>query len=238
MTSLTLSSSTRPAFWRIQNINTSEKDAAIEWSLTQTKELAISESQGFIITCVSERTLYATLTSRKLPTPSNRRWRIDKSYIGLTPLHISEDANVDIVAVTGLGGHALGSFRSSDDISVWLRDSAPQDIPRALLFIYNYDTAIVASVNCQGVREIANTLLDGLVNLRQRTQTQHRPLIFARDFLVRPDGKASQCINRLTSECSNLRRRRSLLFEIIAYYETVSSTMVVVSVACLTFIHL
>jgi hypothetical protein len=285
--------SPKPHFWRIQNIKTSERDAATEWLLSQTKELAIPEGQGFSLAADGERTLCATLTSRERPTPSNRSWQVDKDFIGFTPLSDPDDANVDIVAVTGLGGHALGSFRSADGVSVWLRDFAPEDIPQARFIAYGYDTGVVASGNNQGVHELAHTLLDGLTIFRLRTQTQQRPLVFVchslggvvlkealvmsskatdakhkkllevmavtyglvfmgvpnlglrheqlqtvvkgrpnegfvRDLLVRSDGEASQFLSRLTLEFSDLDRRRSLPFDIVSYYETVSSPTVVV----------
>ncbi|KAK5111065.1 hypothetical protein LTR85_012284 [Meristemomyces frigidus] len=88
--------SAKPDFWRIQNIRTSERNVAREWVQGQVKELATSEGQGFSLAADSERTI-----------PSNRGWRVDKDFIGFTPLCDPEDANVDIVAVTGLGGHAL-----------------------------------------------------------------------------------------------------------------------------------
>ena len=144
----------------------------------QVKELAIPEGQGFSLAADGEQTLCATLTSHERPKPSNRSWRVDKNFIGFTPLSDPDDANVDIVAVTGLGGHALGSFRSSDGLSVWLRDFAHEDIPQARFITYGYDTGVVASDNNQGVHELARTLLDGLAIFRQRTQTQQRPLLF------------------------------------------------------------
>lgn len=75
----------------------------------------------------SERTLNATLTTFGQPSPGRNSWRVDRYFIGLTPLNDPDDANVDIVAVTGVGGHALGSFRSDDGSAVWLRDFAPQE---------------------------------------------------------------------------------------------------------------
>lgn len=297
MTSHTVSPAGKPQFWRIQNIKTSEEEAAIEWLQEQVKDLAISEGQGFSLAPDSQRTLCATLTSYECPKPTHRGWRVDKYFIGFTPLSDPDDANVDIVAVTGLGGHALGSFRSDDGLSVWLRDFAPEDIPRARFITYGYDTAVVASYSNQGVHELAHTLLDGLVTFRQRTQTQQRPLLFVchslggvvlkealvmsskvidakqqkllevmtvtyglifmgvpnlglkhnqleavvkgrrnerfvRDLLVDSDGEASQILSHLTSEFSDLDKRRSLPFEIVSYYETVSSPTVVVSVLC------
>ena len=53
---------------------------------------------------------------------------------------------------------------------------------------------------------------------------------FVRDLLIQPDGEPSQFLSYLTSEFSDLDRRRRLPFEIISYYETVSSPTVVVSV--------
>jgi hypothetical protein len=288
------SSSAKPAFWRIQNIKTTEREAATEWLQEQVKELAISEGQGFSLAADGERTLCATLTSREQPTPSNRSWRVDKDFIGFTPLCDPEDANVDIIAVTGLGGHALGSFRSADGLSVWLRDFAPEDIPRARFITYGYDTAVVASDSNQGIRELAHTLLDELTEFRRSTQTQRRSLLFVchslggvvlkealvmsskatepkqkewlevvkvtyglvfmgvpnlglrhsqletvvrgqaneafiKDLLVKSDGEASQFLKYLTREFADLDRRRSLPFDIISYYETVSSPTIVVS---------
>jgi hypothetical protein len=295
MTSHTVPTPAKPQFWRIQNIKISERDAATEWLQEQVKDLAISEGQGFSLAADSERTLCATLTSYERPTPTHRSWRVDNDFIGFTPLYDPEDANVDVVAVTGLGGHALGSFRSADGLSVWLRDFAPDDIPRARFITYGYDTAVVASHSNQGVHELAHTLLDGLVTFRQRTQTQQRPLLFVchslggvvlkealvmsskvtdakqkkllevmtmtyglvfmgvpnlglkhnqlktvvqgqrnehfvRDLVVNSDGEASQILSLLTSEFSDLDKRRSLPFEIVSYYETVSSPTVLVSV--------
>jgi hypothetical protein len=94
------SSSAKPAFWRIQNIKTSEREAATEWLQEQVKELAISEGQGFSLAADGERTLCATLTSRECPKSSNHSWRVDKDFIGFTPLSDPDDANVDIVAIT------------------------------------------------------------------------------------------------------------------------------------------
>lgn len=89
-----------------------------------------------------------------------------------------QDAEIDIIAVTGLGGHALGSFRAPEGTSVWLRDFAPEDIPGAGFITYGYHSAVVASDSNQGVRELARTLLDELAGFCSRTQTQERPICF------------------------------------------------------------
>jgi hypothetical protein len=61
---------------------------------------------------------------------------------------------------------------------------------------------------------------------------------FVRDLLVRSDGEASQFLSYLTSEFSDLDKRRSLPFEIVSYYETVSSPTVVVRVPGQTIVQL
>lgn len=252
------------------------------------KELAIPEGHGFSLAADGEQTLCATLTSHARPRPSNRNWHVDRDFVGFTPLSDPDDADVDIVAIPGLGGHALGSFRSADGLSAWPRDFAPEDIPRARFITYGYDTAFGASHSIQGVRELARTLLYGLAILRRRTQTQQRPLLFIchslggvvlqevlvmsskatepeqkewlevvkvtyglvfmgvpnlglrhsqlttmamgqlneaiiEDLLVKSDGEASQFLEHLTSEFSDLDRRRNLPFVIISYSETIRS---------------
>lgn len=178
MTSPTSSGTIKPAFWRIQNIKASEKDDAIEWLRDQTKELKTSKGQGFSLAADSDRTLCASLTSYERPTPDNYRWRVDQDFIGFTPLCDPDDARVDIIALTGLGGHALGSFRSTDSTTVWLRDFAHEDLPRARFITYGYKTDVAESNSNQGIRDLAHTLLDGLASFRRRTRTQQRPLCF------------------------------------------------------------
>lgn len=166
--------SPKPDFWRIRNIKSTEKDAAEEWLREQGKELGNLEGQGFSLAADSERTLCATLTCRGEPIAPKPHWRVDKDFIGLTPLIDPQDANVDIIAVTGLGGHALGSFRSADGVSVWLRDFAPEDVPRARIVTYGYNTAVIDSESNEGVHDLASTLLDRLVSFRRNTETQQR----------------------------------------------------------------
>jgi hypothetical protein len=71
----------------------------------------------------------------------------------------------------------------------------------------------------------------GLKQNQLSTMVNGRPNeAFIRDLLVRSDGEASQFLSYLTSEFSNLDRRRTRPFEIVSYYETVSSPTMKVSV--------
>jgi len=173
--------SVKPKFWRIHGIKTTERDAAWTW-LQEQVEHEMPEGQGFSLArCDYERhTMCATLTSGKKPIPPSNRlhWKVDHKFEGFTPLNDPEDADVDIVAITGLGGHALGSFRATNGAFVWLRDSAPEDMPTARFLTYGYDTTVVGSNDEQGIEELARTLLEYLSNFRSATWAQQRPLVF------------------------------------------------------------
>lgn len=292
MSSSTLRHPTKPQFWRVRNIGNNERESAEKWLHDQVNESDVSEGAGYSLAADGEETLCATVTSRERPVPRERSWRVDNDFVGFTPLCDPNDARVDIVAVTGLGGHALGSFRSTSGATVWLRDFAPRDVPRARFITYGYDTAVVASDSNQGIHELAHTLLDGLAIFRRRTGAQKRPLLFVchslggvvlkealvlsskqavlersdlhdivaathglvllgvpnlglrhnqlqvvvkaqpnegfvRDLQVQPDGEASQFLSSLTREFSALDELRRPPFEIISYYETMSSPTVV-----------
>ena len=178
MSSSTPGHPTKPQFWRVRNIGNHERESAEKWLHDQVRESDVSEGAGYSLAADGEGTLCATVTSRQRPLPRERSWRVDNDFVGFTPLCDPKDARVDIVAVTGLGGHALGSFRSTSGATVWLRDFAPRDIPRARFITYGYDTAVVASDSNQGIHELAHTLLDGLAIFRRRTGAQKRPLLF------------------------------------------------------------
>ncbi|CCX05837.1 Similar to hypothetical protein TRIVIDRAFT_122435, partial [Trichoderma virens Gv29-8]; acc. no. EHK19922 [Pyronema omphalodes CBS 100304] len=55
----------------------------------------------------------------------------------MTALYSSGDeALVDIIAVTGLAGHAYGSWKAPGGNTIWLKDLLPQDVPRSRIFTY------------------------------------------------------------------------------------------------------
>ncbi|KAK4955188.1 hypothetical protein LTR10_007383 [Elasticomyces elasticus] len=170
--------SAKPEFWRIINIDKIDFEEAVKWLRDQVKGLRISEGEGFSLVANGEGTLCATLTSFKKPVPRHRRWQVDKDFLGITPLCDPQDADIDVVAITGLGGHALGSFRSKEGTSVWLRDFGPRDVPQARFITYGYDTVVAGSDSNQGIAELARMFLDGLVIFRRRTQTERRPICF------------------------------------------------------------
>jgi hypothetical protein len=75
--------------------------------------------------------------------------------------------------VTGLGGHALGSFKQKNGPFVWLRDGLPVDAPDLRILSYGYDTTIVNSSSFQSLTDLAKSLqldLEGIQVRRERTK--------------------------------------------------------------------
>ncbi|GJC78574.1 protein SERAC1 [Colletotrichum liriopes] len=100
-------------------------------------------------------------------------------FDGITPLF--EDSNgaaVDIIAVPGLGSHALGSWKSPHSDAVWLRDFLPQDVPGIRVLLYGYDTMLPGSLSRQSIGDLGGILLERVVAFRAGDGTTRRPLIF------------------------------------------------------------
>jgi len=88
--------------------------------------------------------------------PSDRPSRdqyitLDDDFYGVTTLFAlpPEDYKVGVVAISGLGGHAFGSFKERYENYMWLRDALLFDLtrddtdrPMARVMIYGYKSAV------------------------------------------------------------------------------------------------
>lgn len=45
--------------------------------------------------------------------------------------------------MTGLAGHAFGSWKSRETQEMWLKDFLPKDIKNVRIMIYGYDSSII-----------------------------------------------------------------------------------------------
>ncbi|KAF6804014.1 ankyrin repeat-containing protein [Colletotrichum plurivorum] len=132
-------------------------------------------------------------------------------FDGITP--VFEDSNgaaVDVIAVPGLGSHALGSWKSPDSDHVWLRDFLPQDVPGVRVLLYGYDTTLPGSLSKQSIEDLGGILVERVVAFRAKDGTTRRPLIFIghslgglliKEALIRARKRRVDAIGDLAKAC-------------------------------------
>ena len=83
-----------------------------------------------------------------------------------------------IIAVTGLGGHAFGSW-VNDRGEMWLRDYLPRDLQnRARILIYGYDSTVQGSRSISSIADYSEAFIQDLMGIRDDPVVQDRPIIF------------------------------------------------------------
>lgn len=105
------------------------------------------------------------------------RLQFDTHFKDLTPFHSTkdEDCKLDIIAISGLNGHAFGSFKQKDHDYMWIRDALPTDLPRARIFTYGYDTRSQA---VQNVDDLGSNLRTTLCAFRESSSdARPNPLV-------------------------------------------------------------
>ncbi|KAM0457154.1 hypothetical protein ACHAPV_006793 [Trichoderma viride] len=105
------------------------------------------------------------------------RLTVDLDFFGLTPLtNPLQDITVDIIAVTGLAGHAFGSWKSKNKPDMWLRDFLPETVPNARILTYGYDTKLPGSQSEASIPDLSRRLLESIKTIRSG-DIKNRPLI-------------------------------------------------------------
>ncbi|KFZ11275.1 hypothetical protein V502_07637 [Pseudogymnoascus sp. VKM F-4520 (FW-2644)] len=100
---------------------------------------------------------------------------IDDHFHGLTVLSspFPSEHEVDCLAISGLGGHAFGSFKETDGSHMWLCDDLPYDLATTRIIIYGYESQLYGSKSFQGLEALASTLRTSLQDI-----TERKPLFF------------------------------------------------------------
>ncbi|KAF8543181.1 hypothetical protein BDD12DRAFT_874965 [Trichophaea hybrida] len=104
---------------------------------------------------------------------------IDSQFYSLTPLNVPVgEAVADVIAVTGLAGHAFGSWRNRETNKMWLKDLLPHDVQNIRIMSYGYNSSLL------GDGKADNRLLDhqrlfiqDIENARSSVK-KNRPIIF------------------------------------------------------------
>ncbi|KAL7918702.1 nacht and ankyrin domain-containing protein [Trichoderma austrokoningii] len=106
----------------------------------------------------------------KQPTKSSSLV-FDCDFNGNTTLYApsSQNHRIDLIAISGLGGHAFGSFKERGGEHMWLRDALPYDItiedndtPISRVMIYGYDSSLQHSDSFQNMEDIGISFLSSL----------------------------------------------------------------------------
>ncbi|KAF2193038.1 hypothetical protein K469DRAFT_551882 [Zopfia rhizophila CBS 207.26] len=153
------------------------------------------------------RSRVATVSFQNIPAPlqkleTDRPWQLtlpsssknqstrqqclalDQDFFGITTLYACppQDYNVDVIAISGLGGHAFGSFKERGGEHMWLRDSLPYDLTSedngrsmARVIIYGYDSTVAKSKNIQNLEDLATSFHTSLLALTSTPAV--RPII-------------------------------------------------------------
>ncbi|KAL6404711.1 hypothetical protein AUP68_11539 [Ilyonectria robusta] len=111
-------------------------------------------------------------------SPRNPYLAVEDGFLGITTLYSPppEGHEVDIIAISGLGGHAFGSFKERGGAFMWLRDALPFDIPTARTMIYGYESTVVQSENIQNLEDLATSFCNSLLALLDGPTM--RPILF------------------------------------------------------------
>jgi hypothetical protein len=104
---------------------------------------------------------------------------LDKVFLGFTPLNAPVgNAVADVIAITGLAGHAFGSWALRHD-QMWLRDYLPDDLyQKVRVLIYGYDSQIQGENPPTSIlRDHGKRFVSELLRIRGKVQSQSRPII-------------------------------------------------------------
>ncbi|KAF2964665.1 hypothetical protein GQX73_g8898 [Xylaria multiplex] len=117
---------------------------------------------------------------KRLPT-APEDIEIDKEFEGLTTLYCPPRGQViaaDVIAITGLTGHAFGSWAKSENF-MWLRDFASKFGPSTRVLTYGYDTRLEGiDTSMTILADQAKAFLGQIKFSREARKCQKRPIIF------------------------------------------------------------
>ncbi|OBT51626.1 hypothetical protein VE04_08927 [Pseudogymnoascus sp. 24MN13] len=105
----------------------------------------------------------------------------DRHFFGFTQLYMPKpDSTVtaDIIAITGLDGHAYGSWRGKGNLRrMWLRDFLCKDMPCCRTMIYGYNSKLLTH-RVDTIMDYGQGLLEELKKIRNTEELRKRPLFF------------------------------------------------------------
>ncbi|KAL5353528.1 hypothetical protein ACLOAV_001565 [Pseudogymnoascus australis] len=104
----------------------------------------------------------------------------DQHFFGFTQLYTPKPgspATADIIAITGLDGHAYGSWRGKNRGRMWLRDFLSKDLPCCRTMIYGYNSKL-STHGVDTIMDYSRGLIEELKKVRNTEKLRKRPLFF------------------------------------------------------------
>ncbi|KFY31766.1 hypothetical protein V493_00848 [Pseudogymnoascus sp. VKM F-4281 (FW-2241)] len=103
----------------------------------------------------------------------------DQHFFGFTQLYTPAlPATADIIAITGLDGHAYGSWRGKGNLGrMWLRDFLSKDLPCCRTMIYGYNSKL-STHGIDTIMDYGRGLIEELKKARNTEELRKRPLFF------------------------------------------------------------
>ncbi|KAK6360146.1 hypothetical protein TWF730_006299 [Orbilia blumenaviensis] len=105
-----------------------------------------------------EEIVYISFDANDEPVSVN----VDQHFRGLTCLHhVDGEGVVDLIFVTGLAGHAYGSWKASGKTVMWIEDFLIREEfkDRFRVLLYGYNSTLVKSASVAGIAEFGHTFL-------------------------------------------------------------------------------
>ena len=100
----------------------------------------------------------------------------DQSFHGLTQLYNptvdSAEIPADVVAITGIDGHAYGSWSGGNPKRMWLRDFLSKDLPKCRVMTYGYNSKL-STPGLHTIADFGRGLREELLRARRTDQVAY-----------------------------------------------------------------
>ena len=110
----------------------------------------------------------------------------DQSFHGLTQLYNptadSTEITADVVAITGLDGHAYGSWSGGNPKRMWLRDFLSKDLPKCRVMIYGYNSKL-SDPGLHTIADFGRGLREELLRARKSEQVGFQFTVVSTEFI-------------------------------------------------------
>ncbi|KAK0761662.1 hypothetical protein N5P37_005644, partial [Trichoderma harzianum] len=105
----------------------------------------------------------------------------DQHFFGFTQLYTpkaDKPVTADVIAITGLDGHAYGSWRGRGNLGrMWLRHFLSQDLPYCRTMTYGYNSKL-STCGIDTIMDYSRGLMEALKKIRNTEELRQRPLFF------------------------------------------------------------